>query len=190
MGGIQQQSSLEHVKGGIRTIIQTAKGNPANLDVGQWGAVGKGGRIQYTALAAGCLAVTVGFADGGGAGVHLAIMLDHEAHWREFQNAIAGKSVATAYLAVDQFDDDNGWHIAAVREMTEGRIIKYLTEYAPVAGTHKDSLEKRVQEGLDEEPSEVPTLLNEEAYVRAWFSSVLGANPAITYGSSAFSYNF
>ncbi|MFC1864821.1 DUF4157 domain-containing protein [Chloroflexota bacterium] len=191
MEGIQRQSLLDPVKGGIRTTIQAKKGDPANLDVGEWGAVGKGGRIQYTALAAGCLAVTVGFTDGGGAGVHLAIMMDHDAHWREFQNAIAGKSIATVYLAVDQFNDDDGWHIAAVRNMENGAIIKYLTEYTPVAAEKKESLEKRLQAGLGEEPKEVPTLLNEEAHVRAWFSLALGTNPAPpAYGTGVFSYNF
>jgi Domain of unknown function (DUF4157) len=95
-----------------RPVVQRVKGNAvAGLSEEQWGQVASGQTIRYTPLAAGCMAVTV-FLDGGGAaGVHLAMEPGNTGQWRDFRNAISGKTVTAVRLDSEFLGMPQGWYV-------------------------------------------------------------------------------
>jgi len=106
--------------------IQRDKVAPVRIAEGQWAQVGPGGDLNFTALAAGCLAVVAEFANGGGAGVHLALNMDNERQWTNFRNAIAAKRISAAHLYSDMIGQDDGWQVKVNEDTYEPE-----TEWSP-----------------------------------------------------------
>lgn len=93
-------------------VLQRAEvGDPAKLAEEQYAIVDTGKSIVYTALAAGCLAVTVKFQGGGGAGVHMAMMEQGAGQWTSFFALISKKAIAEAHLDCDGWGGDEGWRV-------------------------------------------------------------------------------
>jgi hypothetical protein len=91
--------------------VQLAKVPPARIEEGDWAVAGAGATLNFTALAAGCLAVVAEFSGGGGAGIHLAMLMDPEGQWSQFRNAVAAKSIVAVHLYSDMIGEDQGWHV-------------------------------------------------------------------------------
>src|SRR5574341_419859 len=73
-------------------LIQRKAGDPEKgIAEAEYATLPKGKAIKYTKLAAGCMAVTAYFSDGGGVGYHFAMMVDNATQWGEFVGQIGGK---------------------------------------------------------------------------------------------------
>jgi hypothetical protein len=102
---------IDFVDSGM-AVVQRVKGNAvAGLSEEQWGTAQGGQTIRYTALAAGCMAVTVAFEGGGGAGVHLAMRPHNRQQLTNFRDAVAGKKIAQVYLDSEFLGNAAGWYV-------------------------------------------------------------------------------
>jgi len=92
-----------------------------------------GGEIDYTALAAGCMAVTVWLTGGTGAGVHLTMndfgSENTAAQWAAFKSIIGATKVTKAEVVSDAF---NAWFFHY--SMDEDFMSTFSTR-APIAET-------------------------------------------------------
>jgi len=148
----------------IPAVVQRAKGNAiAGLSEEQWGAVQSGQTISYTPLAAGCLAVTVLFDGGGGAGVHLAMQPNNPNQWNEFREAIAAKRITQVYLDCDLLGYAQGWHVKFSLESLDPE-----TEITPRSAA--DLLTGMTAQEINE-----AGWVMDLGSVRQWFSEALGA---------------
>ena len=107
--GLRETDKTESIEGGVAQKVSV--GNAAKHAEEEYAIVGNGETITYTALAAGCLAVTVKFQGGGGAGVHLAMMEQGAGQWTTFLAAIAGNQITEAHLDCDGWGGDEGWRV-------------------------------------------------------------------------------
>ena len=106
---LRKRDQTESTEGEVAQKVSV--GNAAALAEEEYVIVGNGETITYTALAAGCLAVTVKFQGGGGAGVHLAMMEQGAGQWTTFLAAIAGNQITEAHLDCDGWGGDEGWRV-------------------------------------------------------------------------------
>jgi hypothetical protein len=65
--------------------------------------------VTFTSLAAGCMAVTACFDEGGGAALHLAMAMDNAAQWDEFFGLVEGKTISKIFVDCDVIGWDQGW---------------------------------------------------------------------------------
>lgn len=126
--------------------------------------VSAGEEISYTPLAGGCMAVTVYFKDGGGAGVHLVMGTTKSGptskkQWNPFLDLIKGKSIKSAYLDGDMIGQEQGWY------------VKYGEDDGP---------------DISKPPTSKWELGDEEgwgytkAMVKDWFGKLFGITPTIS----------
>lgn len=109
-----------------RAVVQRVQGNPQNLAEECYAVVAAGQSITYGDLIGGCLAVTVTFQGGGGAGVHLALNEQNRNQWEDFRQAIAGRTVTRIDLNCDMLGEDDGWR------------VKYNNDtYLPITAYHR-----------------------------------------------------
>ncbi len=124
--------------------------------------VASGQTITYSRLSAGCLAVTVFFAGGGGAGVHLAMMPEKgEQQWTDFLSAIRGKTIDAVHLDVDAWGGDQGWRVNTTSDVPKST--------AELVNTWDLKLGELVGNGWKHEMKDV----------RAWFATKLGKSPGM-----------
>ena len=96
---------------GFRRFMRDAWYGSIRLTEEQSAAAQSGQIIEYSPLAAGCMAVTVTFVGGGGAGVHLAMMPQAPNQWANFIAAIGGNPVAQVFVDSEFVGDPEGWYV-------------------------------------------------------------------------------
>ncbi|MDA1002468.1 MAG: hypothetical protein O3B31_03825 [Chloroflexi bacterium] len=98
--------------GGSGSVVQRGQGDPAKgVAEAQYAKVAKGQTIKFTKLAAGCMAVTATFSDGGGVGYHFAMMEDNAAQWSEFIGQIGSAGLASVQVDSDMVGEKQGWWV-------------------------------------------------------------------------------
>jgi Domain of unknown function (DUF4157) len=148
-----------------RQVVQRAVGNPANLAEELYAVVAAGQSITYTDLAAGCLAVTVTFQGGGGAGVHLALNEQNGNQWEDFKRAIAGQTVTQIDLNCDMLGEDDGW-----------RVKFHPDDYVPITALHRPMGTATLMRSLNKREDELAPLGWWTMQFRDWFMQALGCN--------------
>jgi hypothetical protein len=147
---------------GNQAVVQRIPGNAGALAEEQCVVVRAGQRIKYTPLAAGCLAVTVSFAAGGGAGVHLAMLpAQGDKQWTDFLAAIAGQTITAVHLDSDAWGGTQGWRVNTTSAVPRSTAELVNTWAMPLntldgAGWRCDLRS-----------------------IRTWFQGALGPSPAI-----------
>jgi hypothetical protein len=150
--------------------VQMAKVAPAAIAEGEWSSVGANGTLNFTALAAGCLAVVAEFADGGGAGVHLAMLMDPAAQWAQFRDAIAAKRISAVHLYSEMVDEVQGWYV----KQSGGAPA---TEMSPRSAWMLNGAAAS-QNGANDWVWDRPLVIN-------WFAAALGAGAQLTVTNGA-----
>ncbi|HKZ69297.1 MAG TPA: hypothetical protein VJ020_04405 [Anaerolineales bacterium] len=154
---------------GGEAIIQREVGDASKLAEGQYAQVGKGETIKFTALAAGCMAVTVAYADGGGMGYHFAMKMDNAAQWSEFLSVIGKKGIAEVQLSSDFIGQAQGWYVKYNIEELEADTSVGPRSYASLIEEYKND-----------------KALTDAGWVYAsgsvsdWFKDKLGATPKLS----------
>lgn len=120
------------------------------------------GKIIYTQLAAGCLAVTVKFKGGGGAGVHLAMFPANLNQWISFYATLGGRSIETVFLDCDGWGGDEGWRVKDDEDSPKS------TAQLVFGGVTDD---KKKLEGLGWNTG--------KAAIQNWFAGKLGVTPKL-----------
>ena len=105
-----QPSAIQRKGGTIqRRAGVVSPANTTTLAEGQSALVPAGGTISYTALAAGCMAVTAHLAGGGGAGVHLTLQdyagENADQQLQQFRALFAGIAVTRVCLVSDMYSN-------------------------------------------------------------------------------------
>ena len=104
----------------VATVLQRSSASEDSKDSkdpgpglreGESGEVASGKTLKFTALAAGCLAVAANLAEGGAAGVHLAMLLDNEVQWSTFLKLVNDRKVASIVLYGDMLGVKDGWYV-------------------------------------------------------------------------------
>ena len=96
---------------GFRRFMRDAWYGTVRLTEEQSAAAQRGQIIEYSPLAAGCMAVTATFVGGGGAGVHLAMMPQAPNQWANFIAAVGANAVAQVYVDTEFLGEDQGWYV-------------------------------------------------------------------------------
>ena len=89
-------------------VAQRKTGSAAALAEAETVTVASGSSVAFTALSAGCMAVTVCFTGGGGAALHMAMAHDNSSQWSELLGLTTGKTVADVYLDGDMQGNQTG----------------------------------------------------------------------------------
>lgn len=93
-------------------VAQRGQGDPAKgVAEAQYAKVSEGQTIRFTKLAAGCMAVTATFSDGGGVGYHFAMMEDNAAQWTEFIGQIGSAGLSVVQVDSDMVGEKEGWWV-------------------------------------------------------------------------------
>jgi hypothetical protein len=127
-----------------------------------------GQSITYTDLAAGCLAVTVVFQGGGGAGVHLALDEQNGNQWEDFKRAIAGQTVTRIDLNCDVLGEDAGWRVRFNPDAYD--------PVEPITAFHRPMGTRILMRGLGKREEELAPLGWWTMKFKEWFRQALGCN--------------
>lgn len=134
--------------------------------------IGKSGEsIKYTELSAGCMAVTVYFSTGGGAGVHMAMLEQGAGQWTTFYDAISKNIITSIILNCDSWEGDEDWRVR------EGEDSPKST--AHLVFNEKKEINNLLAEGWK----------NDKESIKKWFKAKLGVDP-LFYGGGTPEYTF
>jgi hypothetical protein len=148
-----------------RQVVQRVAGDPNNLAEEEYAVVAAGQSITYGNLIGGCLAVTVAFQGGGGAGVHLALNEQNRNQWEDFRQAIAGRTITRIDLNSDMLGEDDGWR------------VKFHTEnYTPITAYHRPMGTAALMRSLNKREDELAPLGWWTMQFREWFMQALNCN--------------
>jgi hypothetical protein len=146
-----------------RKVLQRVAGDPQNLAEERYAVVAAGQSITYGDLIGGCLAVTVTFQGGGGAGVHLALDEQSGTQWEDFRRAIAGQTITQIDLNCDMLGEDDGWR------------VKYdNVNYTPITALHRPMGTAALMRGLNKTQDELAPLGWWTMQFSDWFQQALG----------------
>lgn len=158
--GATSHSSLSQ-----RKVVQRVPGNPNNLVEEHYAVVAAGQSITYGNLIGGCLAVTVAFQGGGGAGVHLALNEQDRNQWEDFRQAIVGQTITRIDLNSDMLGEDDGW-----------RVKFDANNYTPITAYHRPMGTATLMRNLRKREDELAPLGWWTMQFRDWFMQALGCN--------------
>jgi hypothetical protein len=101
-------------------VIQRAPGNPATgLKEGETAALNANDTVKFTALSAGCMAITVCYTGGGGAALHMAMEMDNATQFNELLGLTNGHTVRDVYLDGDLQGTQQGWYVKSTLDPTD-----------------------------------------------------------------------
>jgi len=92
---------LRRAQAAVVAEVEAERVRAGDLTEGQTREVAAGGTIGYTALSAGCMAITVFFRGGGGAGLHYALNMDNARQWWQLRALVGGKDIEKVQLETD-----------------------------------------------------------------------------------------
>ncbi|MDR3046170.1 MAG: hypothetical protein LBU51_00965 [Bacteroidales bacterium] len=125
-----------------------------------------GQSIKYTALSAGCMAVTVYFSTGGGAGVHMVMLEQGTGQWTTFYDAISDKTITSIILNCDSWGGSEDWRIKEGEDSPKSTAQLVFNE-----GKEKTDLS---DEGWKEDKESI----------KKWFKAKLGVDPLFNGGGT------
>jgi hypothetical protein len=157
-------------------LIQRKPGDPlTGVAEAEYAKVTSGQTINYTKLAAGCMAVTACFSGGGGVGYHFAMMVDNAAQWKEFLGQIGTQTLSSLSIDSDMVGEKQGWWVRY--EITDPDFFTLgapITTQGPLSyAALKDALK------TDDKIFEAGWVFDQKL-VSAWFKTVLGVAPTLT----------
>jgi len=141
-------------------------GNPLEIKEEEYFISTQDLSIKYTALSAGCMAVTVSFSTGGGAGVHMAMLEQGTGQWTAFYDAISDKTITSLFLNCDSWEGNEDWRVKKGESSPKSTAQLVLNE-----GKDLDNLST---EGWKEDKESI----------KEWFKAKLGVYPSFNGGGT------
>lgn len=185
---IKQPSILQRQTEGVKEgsiVVNNGAGNvlevlqrlekasePTAIKEEQYAIVGEGETLKYTALSAGCMAVTVSFEGGGGAGVHIVMLEQGSGQWTGFKEAIAGKTASKVYLNCDNWGGREDWRIKEGESSPMSTLQLSINTGQYLPDPYAEEGDSLLQDGWKYKSEDV----------KGWFSTQLGVTPELKGG--------
>ncbi|PKB64506.1 MAG: hypothetical protein BZY80_02845 [SAR202 cluster bacterium Io17-Chloro-G2] len=174
----QRTSQFARDEGSLNVVQRLSKaGDPLKIAEEEYALVASGKKLKYTALSAGCMAVTVMFKDGGGGGVHMAMEEQGKGQWTGFLAAISGKTVKEAHINCDSWGSHEDWRVK------KGESSPMSTLALVMAA----NFEKFADEDKKKDAFYKDGWVYETASILDWFKGKLGVKPN-KHGSGSLEY--
>lgn len=157
----------------LENVIQLVKiaDDPLNIEEEEYFIGTSGQSIQYRSLSAGCMAVTVYFSTGGGAGVHMVMLEQGTGQWTTFYNAISGKKITSIILNCDNWGGPQDWRVKEGEDSPKSTAQLFWNEKKEITNLSKDGWKE------------------DEESIKKWFKAKLGVDPLFN-GVDTLTYTF